>query len=68
MKKILIVAVIGVCTTLTAFTMLTKQETTNVVNEEANCKYGQCQKVRADYTQCKSCAQQYSSYCWSHKQ
>lgn len=32
-----------------------------------NCQYGQCIKIKKDGYRCKNCAQQGSSYCWSHR-
>ncbi len=38
----------------------------STTTEEFNCTYGQCIKLKANGYQCGNCAQQYSSYCWSH--
>ncbi len=39
----------------------------NVKSSTLNCNYGQCNKIKADGYRCGNCCQQYSSYCWSHK-
>lgn len=64
MRKFLVITVLSVmCVgSLTAF-VKSKPE----IQNDQNCQYGRCQKIKADGYQCKNCAQQGSFYCWSHK-
>ena len=66
MKKILLIGAIGFSmTALTAFTQMKSRQNTEIENYD--CQYGRCSKIKADGYRCKNCAQQYSSYCWSHR-
>ena len=61
MKNILIIIIIGF--SVSAFSNF---KTTKTI-ESGDCQYGQCYKIKDDGYRCKNCCQQYSSYCWSHK-
>jgi hypothetical protein len=50
--------------TLSAFAFSDKGKSTN---EALDCQYGQCTKIKSDGYRCRNCAQQGSSYCWSHR-
>lgn len=63
MKRLIIgitVVMLGITTLGFAHSKLVR------VNETNECHYGQCQFVKKDGSQCGNCAQQGSSYCWSH--
>jgi hypothetical protein len=60
MRKLLLIGLIAL--TATAFTQMKTSQ-----NDNIECKYGQCLKIKSDGYQCKNCAQEGSSYCWSHK-
>jgi hypothetical protein len=43
-----------------------KRNEQNVKVENTGCNYGQCIAIKKDGYGCRNCAQQGSSYCWSH--
>lgn len=65
MKKNIIAGVFVVLgfMALSAFTITNN---TNSESGSAYCKHGQCVKIKANGYRCQGCAQQGSSYCWSH--
>jgi hypothetical protein len=66
MKKLFLISAIGISVTaLMAFTQFKSSEISKI--ENLDCSYGRCQKIKDNGYQCKACAQQYSSYCWSHR-
>ncbi len=38
----------------------------NIKVDNTDCNYGQCSAIKKDGYRCRNCAQQGSSYCWSH--
>jgi hypothetical protein len=66
MKKLLIVGAIG-ASMLSLMAFQKNEEVSNQKTADADCKYGQCVKIKADGYRCRNCAQQYSNYCWSHR-
>jgi len=66
LKKILLGVAIG----LFAMALTATSESRTIQSDGIGafeCEYGRCIKIKADGTQCKNCAQRYSSYCWSHR-
>jgi len=65
MKKIFLIgALIISITAITAFTQ--KSNKNNNLTDNLDCQYGRCSKIKDNGYQCKNCAQESSSYCWSH--
>jgi hypothetical protein len=66
MKKLLIIGAFGASMlSLMAFKEI--EQASNEKTADAECKYGQCVKIKSDGYRCRNCAQQNSYYCWSHR-
>ena len=63
MKKLAVVIVLGL--TLNSFTSIKQSPIEQT--KTMDCNYGQCMKIKDDGKRCRNCAQQGSSYCWSHR-
>lgn len=67
MKNLFIIMAFGVTTIISKPNYSHLTNLVNVKTTILNCNYGQCNKIKADGYRCGNCCQQYSNYCWSHK-
>jgi hypothetical protein len=66
MKKVI---VLGMFTFISLTSLVAFKPVHNEIKPSisADCKYGRCSQIKSNGEQCKSCRQENSSYCWSHR-
>jgi hypothetical protein len=64
MKKLLIITTLSLMSVGSLTSFVTTQ---SEIQNDQNCQYGRCIKIKKDGYRCKNCSQEGSSYCWSHR-